>query len=40
VFFSIDEWDDTVFSALPEFIQNKIKESKEYKETYGAQFGA
>ena len=29
-----DNWNDDLFASLPEFIQNKIKESKEYKEKF------
>ena len=32
--FSVNEWDDAKFEALPEWAQNKIKNSMEYQKTH------
>ncbi|MCD8047290.1 MAG: hypothetical protein LUD80_01700 [Clostridiales bacterium] len=29
--FDADEWDDAAFAALPEYIQNRLKKSTQYK---------
>jgi hypothetical protein len=35
ILFSIEEWNELIYGELPEFVQKKIMDSKEYKEKTG-----